>query len=403
MFLLRLVNLSGQKYEKNFPRKAKIQDVVSFLMSKTKETQIFIISPNPNQNFYQNDEFIEKIAKNEEEYIVFYSLNQVTNRSDTFGFKLPIDKTKMDIIPKNAYKSFENFKEIKHIGRITRMLYFQYASVIRNVPNDFEERVNQISQCGYNRDDCAEALRNSDYDINRATEFLIRRYNDNSEDGFTFSSPFSFFGFFPLMFRRSLFNSGNESDDDEPQSRPHLVIRRPRQAPAFILRPNNRRSTITANNSETDTTLFSNGNNQDQHETTNSNNNSNDNTNPTRKGIPRRQQVNVPQGTPNISNPPQNEQQPPPPPRKPAQPKRKNKQARTPNRQQNEQQESRPEPAPAPEMPAVTPPPPAAARGKKQKKRGTAEGGPRQIPPPITVPGGNRAARPNLANKKKKY
>ena len=52
-------------------------------------------------------------------------------------------------------------------------IYDEYSTVVNDMPDDFQERVNQIAELGYKIEDIKEALRTTNYDVMIATHLLV--------------------------------------------------------------------------------------------------------------------------------------------------------------------------------------------------------------------------------------
>ena len=59
--------------------------------------------------------------------------------------------------------------------------YRSYAEKVKKIPPDFKEKVQTLHDIGYHYDDCEAALRSSDYDLERAVNYLLYM-NQNNDD-----------------------------------------------------------------------------------------------------------------------------------------------------------------------------------------------------------------------------
>lgn len=209
---LRFRDLSGQIINGSFPNNAKVVDVCCFLAKRLKSNNyiIYLISPNPKQLFYKNEESVQVFFKQKLKCIFFFRLNR---QKET---KIPDSPKKMIIPPKSAMNAYNNFMEIKNIGREHRIFYFKYASVLNSVPNDMEERVKQVAQFGYDKEDCREALRDAHFNVNEAVEILIRRHRNLTDEEANEPPPNmnTVLNFLRFMLMRG---SRNSSDDDDSE------------------------------------------------------------------------------------------------------------------------------------------------------------------------------------------
>lgn len=179
---LRFRNISGIFFQGSFKAGAKVQDAIDFLSKrlKTKSNLIFLISPKPDQAFYKNNESIKNIIKNKQDYITFVNFSQQGSNTEKITHNNKrLQQTKMIIPSNSAISAFNNFSDIQNISRKERAIYMDYAFIVQNVPDDIQDRVNQLAQLGYDAEDCREALRDADYEVNQAVEILIRRHNNN--------------------------------------------------------------------------------------------------------------------------------------------------------------------------------------------------------------------------------
>lgn len=209
---LRFRDLSGQIINGSFPSNAKVEDVCCFLNKRLKSSSyiIYLISPNSKQLFYQNEESVQVLSKQKQKSIFFFKLKrQITT-------KRPDSQKKMITPPKSAMNAYNNFMEIKNIGREHRIFYFKYASVLNSVPDDMEEKVKQVAQFGYDKEDCREALRDAHFNVNDAVEILIRRHRNLTDEEANEPPPnlSTVMNFLRFMLLRG---SHDSSDDDDSE------------------------------------------------------------------------------------------------------------------------------------------------------------------------------------------
>lgn len=170
---LHFRSISGKYYTKIFSDDALVHDACCFLAKRLhiNNNQIFLIRPDQEVNlFYSNSEKIQNIIKENGSTVVFFSFDD--------SYKIPFSP-KMIYPPKSTIKSFINFQLIKSVGIEERFFYTHYANIIRNVPADLHDRVNEVAQLGYDINDCQEALRASDYNVNMAIQYLVSRNSRN--------------------------------------------------------------------------------------------------------------------------------------------------------------------------------------------------------------------------------
>ena len=280
-------SISGQSFSGNFSKKSKIHEICNFIAKKQKsrENKIFLVSNNPEEFFYKGDINISDILQNKHDHIAFYNLNIPTESNILTENPRIMQNTKITKPPISAMKVYSNIKKIRHITPISMMFYRKYSDVIRNVPYDFENKVTHISQLGYDKEECKEVLRETDYNVDIAIEILIQRYNnDSNEENRFMQSRIRFIGLgsphidqdiprpiFSLnsgwgrpsmrattpsfSFRHNLNNSESNSENDEDQDQNQLQNRRPfmfRNARRSNPNTNDNQSTKTANDPSND-------------------------------------------------------------------------------------------------------------------------------------------------------
>lgn len=191
---ISLRRISGEVYNESFDINVKIQDICSFLAKKldTASNQIFIINPEKNKNlFYQDCEYVRKITNKKHKYLLFIQLAAKNSNTKSNYFNDKYCQKPLVFPTSNAMYVFNNLKNIKYIGFAE---YSKYAKIIRNEPKDFDNRINKLLEIGYDINDCKEALRKSDYNVEKAGKYLADLNNvDNSYDFSLFNeNSFSF-------------------------------------------------------------------------------------------------------------------------------------------------------------------------------------------------------------------
>lgn len=168
---IQLQNLAGKTYKQTFPESATVSDVTLYLSKKMKSSvnKIFIISTEMDHLFYPNNYNLQKIN---EQNLVFINFDDNNQKDDNPEKKL--------IVPsKQALNSFCYFSKPNKSRFFEKIIHSIYTSVLKNIPDDFDDKVNEVHQLGYDIEDCKEALRSNNYDVNEAINYLIS-INSNS-------------------------------------------------------------------------------------------------------------------------------------------------------------------------------------------------------------------------------
>lgn len=174
---LRFINILGKSYCHIFSPNATVREACEFLSKKINTPNSLIFLVRPRHLFYSNNEIIKTVAKENPKYIIFTrfgsSDKDLTNniKNNTYIRAMPI--------PINAMKSFFNFKLIHQINSEELHIYSKYSSILKNAPDDLQERINEVAQLGYDIKDCEEALRDAYFNVQIAIHKLVSNHSDN--------------------------------------------------------------------------------------------------------------------------------------------------------------------------------------------------------------------------------
>lgn len=131
--------------------------------------EIFIVSLNENQNFYQNDDSMLDVLKENPDFVTFTKHIKYTQDEQS--------DTKMEK-PSNY---FFNTLSCMQCSPINHFLYQQYFHILRTVPSDFQDRINQIAEFGFLIEDIKESLRMTNYNVQMAINLIISK-NDQKQN-----------------------------------------------------------------------------------------------------------------------------------------------------------------------------------------------------------------------------
>lgn len=227
-------DICGKSYNLEIPNNANVADACKYLSQKTgiQENKIFLVSTNSNLNFYQDNEQMIDILKENPEYIIFMKAfindqNQMNSTLERFenqeatnqdfeqnSNQIPNDITysQQNLIGKREQilnkslkfpqKSFFNAIQSAKNWRYND-LYDDYSYVVNEVPHDIQFKVEQLAELGYHIEDIKEALRATNYKVSLAIHFLMLHHatNDNNNDYYTDDS--------------YIYDSENENDDSD--------------------------------------------------------------------------------------------------------------------------------------------------------------------------------------------
>lgn len=144
------------------------------------ENQIFLVSQNENQFFYNNNVKMFDVIKENPEYIIYSKIISIDQKNITKNlFELESNLTtkykkhiKSNRIPINVLLIFKNFK---YIDQTKNDIYKNYAKSFNKVPDDLQQKVNEIAVLGFEIEDIKEALRSSEYNVLFAINSLVSR------------------------------------------------------------------------------------------------------------------------------------------------------------------------------------------------------------------------------------
>lgn len=203
---------------------SSVSDACQVLSQKleTQGYQIFLISPNENENYYPNNYSMMKVLKENPDYVLFTKCfkndeiqtekedksnnfqNNQFSRSKQYYYHYP----SLNPINQASYRAKNILKlyfmlRFYNMNHLNHYIYQQYSNALNNVPSDFEDRVNQIAEFVFLIEDIKESLRLSNYDVQKATNMIIfqnsnennqNRHNSNNISHTSFTRNFSFTG-----------------------------------------------------------------------------------------------------------------------------------------------------------------------------------------------------------------
>lgn len=197
-------DICGNYYNLEIPDNSSVADACKFLSQKIgiQDNQLFFVSANDNFNFYQNDESMVNVLKENPEFVIF--IRPLTKPSNQNQIKEPSNATSDsnesqkqpndDIIGKNEFDFTKSLKMptnccynalygIKYW--YYEDIYDDYSLVVNEVPHDVQAKIDQLAELGYHIEDIKEALRTTNYDVSLAIHFLMlhhANYDDNDYD-----------------------------------------------------------------------------------------------------------------------------------------------------------------------------------------------------------------------------
>lgn len=174
-------DICGHLLTLSLPSDAAVSQACELISQKLEiqETQIFLVSPNEKQNFYQDYEVLSDLAKENPEYFIF---TKCFHNNSNFKQSNPnlISFKKM-----NNKLPFKFFIKLDYMKRKIRdPIYAQYSKSINEIPEDLQQKIDEIAVLGFELKDIKEALRNSEYNVLFAINSLVYRNSNekNQED-----------------------------------------------------------------------------------------------------------------------------------------------------------------------------------------------------------------------------
>lgn len=197
---IQLQNLAGKTYRQTFSESATVSDVILYLSQQMKSSvnKIFIISTEMDHLFYPNNYYLQNIN---EQNLVFINIDD-NNQNDENSEK------KLIVPSKQALNSFYYFPKPNKSRFVEKIIHSIYTSVLKNIPDDFDDKVNEVHQLGYDIEDCKEALRSNNYNVNKAINYLVS-INSNS---------------FYHITRRRMWQPKNKNKEKNSQRNPSNII-----------------------------------------------------------------------------------------------------------------------------------------------------------------------------------
>lgn len=174
-------DICGNSIALQLPKDATVLFACRCLSEKLdlSENQIFLVSPSIERNFYSNNQLIQDIIKENPGFITFTKCfkkdflqkNENTSKRNTNFFE-----------HSNSIKILINYKNINYTNN---SIYTKYSEYLNEIPDDFQQKVDEIAVLGYEIEDIKEALRKSEYNVLFAINYLVQpntneRYSNNS-------------------------------------------------------------------------------------------------------------------------------------------------------------------------------------------------------------------------------
>lgn len=193
---VRFQDICGQSIILKLPKNATVSDACQSLSKRIDVSKniIFLVSQEAKRRhyFYQNGDMINDVLKHNKEYVIFMKCPKVDQKIHRHSNKNLLSKRKISRPIKCASKNI--LADLRHLTKNQNHfrhylpIYRHYCQVLNHVPYDFDDKVNQIAQLGYQIEDIKEALRSSFYDVQGAINELVhmnsnsRRNNDDYDD-----------------------------------------------------------------------------------------------------------------------------------------------------------------------------------------------------------------------------
>lgn len=160
---INFIDICGRSYTLNLHENAKVYDACQLLSEKTgiNQNHIFLVSADEDKLFYQNNESMFDVSKENPDFISFMKNMNTSNIKQISEPSIKIPQ-----------ESFFDALKYKQNWQYTDF-YDEYSTVVNDMPDDFQERVKQIAELGYQIEDIKEALRTTNYDVMIATHLLV--------------------------------------------------------------------------------------------------------------------------------------------------------------------------------------------------------------------------------------
>lgn len=166
---INFIDICGRSYTLNLHENAKVSDACQLLSQKIgiNQNQIFLVSADEDRLFYQNSESMLDISKENPDFIHFMKHMNTSNHNVYENIK-QISEPSIKIPQETFFDALQYMQNWQYTD-----IYDEYSTVVNDMPDDFQERVNQIAELGYKIEDIKEALRTTNYDVMIATHLLV--------------------------------------------------------------------------------------------------------------------------------------------------------------------------------------------------------------------------------------
>lgn len=201
-------DISGNSIAIYVPIEGTVSAMCKVLSEELKipESQLFLVCLNRGKNFYNSDDMIQEVIDDNPEYIIYtkccnYDENtsktlQSTSEakhsfytSNNFYYNTLTNKY---LLKSNNYES-NSLNKIPHnilriLNSVNRWnnhrknpIYSEYSNCFIKVPDDFQQKIDEIAVLGFEIEDIKEALRNCEYNVLFAINSLVYRNSNESQ------------------------------------------------------------------------------------------------------------------------------------------------------------------------------------------------------------------------------
>lgn len=171
-------DICGHLLTLSLPSDAAVSQACELISQKLEipETQIFLVSPNEEQNFYQDHEVLSDLSKENPEYFIFTKcFHNNSNFKQSNPNLIPFKKMNNKL----PFKFFINLNYMKR--KLHDQIYEKYSKSVNEIPEDLQQKIDEIAVLGFELEDIKEALRNSEYNVLFAINSLVYR-NSNEKN-----------------------------------------------------------------------------------------------------------------------------------------------------------------------------------------------------------------------------
>lgn len=201
-------DICGHSTTLDLPNNADVSYTSKLLSHQLEisENQILFVSPNEKQNYYPNDESMQNVIDENPEYVVYTKI--IKKDQNSSPEKLPPQRksifytskySSLKKVPINLIILLRNIKRWNLFSK--NPLYIEYSERFQKIPDDFQQKIDEIAVLGFEIEDIKEALRNSEYNVLFAINSLVyRNSNENKPQNrndsvyrFNYGTSYNFF------------------------------------------------------------------------------------------------------------------------------------------------------------------------------------------------------------------